>query len=820
MARLTILGDVDLRADDGAVVGSVLSQPRRFALLIYLALEASGGGVSRDRVLGVFWPEMAQDRARQALRTALHFLRRSLGREAIVGHGDLLHLDPGTVVCDAVAFRSALARGDREEALRLYGGDLLPGFHVDGATVQLEQWLGDARTALRREAARGAWELADELERVGNAAGAGARAREAADLSDGDESAVRRSIELLGRIGDRAGALAAYEDLARRLESDFHTTPSPETEAVIARVRDTGPEPMPAGFGGEAGSPRSEPDAVPGVDPFSADESGELVPVAVAVSDRRGPWRSLLSGGVTLVLMAAFYSLWGLNRADTAWTMPNDIRPVVHLDELRDFSADGSSVDLAGALTLELVSRLSEIDGLQVTSGEARVAGSSVEPGTPKYRLRGGITRSDSGIRATLLLLDGSSGISLDRIVAGTQSTGATATIDELAENLGRQIRRDVGRAVEDHERSLAADNPRALQKVRLAVRDMEAGDSLRRANAPEAAEASFEAADALLAEAQSLARGWSEPSVQRAELAFRKMWLHLLPPQRNPEAAVRVLREGIAHSDAALKIAPTNPAALELRGTLRYWQWQLDSTPDRNEADRILAAAIADLDRATQHDPGRARAWSVLSAALETRGEFARANVAARRAYNSDPFLASASDILARLFFTSVEIGDTAGARGWCETIAQRISERWLVSYCELELLAWSTRPGDVVSDSVRSIIERGVDGAAGSPFPARLEMLGSVVLARSGARAEALSAIDRAYRSGVTDPKLLELEAWSRLALGETRTAADLFGRAVQANPRRAGATLESRRFESLRSGSGHYATAPSEAPASPGM
>ena len=79
MVELRTLGAIDLRRDDGVEVRSILAQPKRLALLVFLAMAGPGTLVRRDRLLALFWPDADEDRARAALRDSLYFLRRSLG---------------------------------------------------------------------------------------------------------------------------------------------------------------------------------------------------------------------------------------------------------------------------------------------------------------------------------------------------------------------------------------------------------------------------------------------------------------------------------------------------------------------------------------------------------------------------------------------------------------------------------------------------------------------------------------------------------------------------------------------------------------------
>src|SRR2546423_5549301 len=107
-------------------------------LLVYLALAEPRGFQSRERLLALFWPEHDETHARNALSQAVHFLRRSLNADALVnGSDDQLRLDPDAAWCDAVAFEAALAAGRVEEAIALYRGPFLAGFHITAAAAEL-----------------------------------------------------------------------------------------------------------------------------------------------------------------------------------------------------------------------------------------------------------------------------------------------------------------------------------------------------------------------------------------------------------------------------------------------------------------------------------------------------------------------------------------------------------------------------------------------------------------------------------------------------------------------------------------------------------
>ena len=237
MFQLNVLGQIDLRDEAGAEMQAILAQPKRLALLVYLAAARPRRFHRRDELLPLFWPEHAEDAARNALRQALYQLRQSLGPDVLASRGgDSLGIAPARLRCDLAEFEDALDRGRIAEALDEYRGELLPGFSVPGATAFTE-WVEGTNARLRHRAARAAWALAEQQERAGALAAAADSARRAADLTLHDEAALRQLISLFVRIGDSTAAVHAYEDFAARLRRDLDVEPSAETRSLVDAVR-------------------------------------------------------------------------------------------------------------------------------------------------------------------------------------------------------------------------------------------------------------------------------------------------------------------------------------------------------------------------------------------------------------------------------------------------------------------------------------------------------------------------------------------------------------------------------------------------------
>ena len=237
MIELRALGTLVLRDHNGVDLHAVLAQPKRVALLAYLAIARPRGFHRRDTLLALLWPEQDEQHARGALNQALRHLRTALGKEAVPSRGDgEIGIDARALSCDAAEFEAAIEADDLARALGLYRGHLLEGFHVSGGG-EFEGWLEAERAWLRRRAGRAAAALARREEARGEPVAAGHWARRALALAPDDEGEARNLIELLGRLGDRAGAVQAYEEFARRLRVEYEVEPSPETLATIRAVR-------------------------------------------------------------------------------------------------------------------------------------------------------------------------------------------------------------------------------------------------------------------------------------------------------------------------------------------------------------------------------------------------------------------------------------------------------------------------------------------------------------------------------------------------------------------------------------------------------
>lgn len=284
MIEFRVLGRAELRDGDRGQLESILTQPKRLAILAYLCLAGGRGFVRRDELIALFWPESDAERARAALNQSLYVLRRALGPDVVPGRGvEEVGVAASQLSCDAARFLDRLDDGDLSGALDLYSGDLLPALYLD--TPEADRWLEEMRVDLRSRALKAARELGAAAAARGDVELACERYRRALEIAPESESAALGLVESLWRGGKRTEALEAFERFEMRLSAEYGVEPGGEFHGLVGRIR--GGEKPPE-------APRIE-QARPAVKVESGVRSGELGVPPVAVRSRRSAgWSRIL----------------------------------------------------------------------------------------------------------------------------------------------------------------------------------------------------------------------------------------------------------------------------------------------------------------------------------------------------------------------------------------------------------------------------------------------------------------------------------------------------------------------------------------------
>lgn len=233
MAQLSLflLGSPKVRIDDTLVtIGSCKAS----ALLFYLA--GTEARHSLDHLAALLWPQKNRTRARSNLRQALWLLKR-------MGIGPWLAIEPDAAAlaagywCDLHQFRSQIGDGLLEDALALYGGNLLAGFTLSGCPA-FTQW----QRLLANEVQQMIAERMEGLVLRHLAQGAHWRALEAAQrwlsLDPLHETAQHHMMNLYAATGQRAAALRQVE-LNLPIQMTRFVGRKREVAEVEARLNDT-----------------------------------------------------------------------------------------------------------------------------------------------------------------------------------------------------------------------------------------------------------------------------------------------------------------------------------------------------------------------------------------------------------------------------------------------------------------------------------------------------------------------------------------------------------------------------------------------------
>jgi DNA-binding SARP family transcriptional activator len=254
-------------------------QRRQLALLAALAAEAPAG-LTRDRLLGLFWPDKNSDKARHALDQLLYGIRRALGAEVLRSGPANLAVNAAVLPSDAAEFIAALARGDHEAAAAVYTGPFLDGVHLSDAP-EFERWAESRRSYFGGAAVDALTRLATRASRAGEYASAAGYLRRAA-ANDPLSGTVAHSLMLaLAHGGDVSAALEAARVHVTMVRQELDAEPDAAVAELIARL--------------QAGTPLSPPVA-PAVTVTPASKASEAPTILVDIGAREAGTSTLRSG--------------------------------------------------------------------------------------------------------------------------------------------------------------------------------------------------------------------------------------------------------------------------------------------------------------------------------------------------------------------------------------------------------------------------------------------------------------------------------------------------------------------------------------------
>jgi tetratricopeptide (TPR) repeat protein len=376
--------------------------------------------------------------------------------------------------------------------------------------------------------------------------------------------------------------------------------------------------------------------------------------------------------------------------------------------------------------------------------------------------------------------VDGTSGAEIRR--GGFEHSAGDPLVirDSLAQQVALFLREWLGDEVRLREERAGTRNPAAWTVVQRAAKLYKDAEVLVRTDLPGAA-ALYDRGDSLLAQAETLDDRWLVPIVERGKLAYRRAQLERVAAEADPW-----LRTALGHAERVLAREARNPDALELRGVIRFRQSRLE--PDPQQKERLRAQAEADLEAATVLNSIQVGAWNVLSILRYDKRDLVGANLAARRAYEVDAYLAQADQVLARLYVTAYDLEQFQQAADWCEKGRARFPQNLALAECELVLMTTPVRRPD--PDRAWQLAGE-IPSLAPAPrrdfYRFKEQIVAAAVLARAGLADSARRVLERSRGDARIDEEreLLGFQAWVYTTLGDRERALELLREYFVASP-----------------------------------
>jgi serine/threonine-protein kinase len=503
----------------------------------------------------------------------------------------------------------------------------------------------------------------------------------------------------------------------------------------------------------------------------------------------RWSWRRIASGvglGLTAIVLGVLAATAILSGDGGDIMADTDGRAIAVL-YFEDLSRDGGTAPVAEGLTEGLIDELARVPGLEVVSrnGVAPFRHAAATPDSIARALdvgtlvAGSVEPAGERLRVQLRLIDGVTGTDFERASVDLPAADPLAVQDSVTVEVARLLRARLGEELRLRRRRQTAPSGAAWTVLQRGEHARKQAEALLAAGNVERSFSAFATADSLLVIAAGADPEWVEPTVLRGQIAYRRSRV-----STDLDTALAAIDMAVALADRALAIDRNDAAALDVRGTARYWRYVLGVTPDPDEAAALLAAAQTDLEEAVRLDPALASAHSTLSHLYSQHGSPVSALLEARLAYEADAFLSTAAEVLWRLFLGSYDLEQLTQAHTWCDEGARRFPDDYRFAECRLWTLTMPGTTPDVVE------AWRLVEEAAEHAPPPRQEyerhratIIVAAVLARADLPDSARSVLLAARAGADVDPRgeLPFLEAYVRTLLGDDDEAVALLRQLV---------------------------------------
>jgi len=246
--RLTLFGHFEAQYEGRPLTGFATDKVR--ALFAYLAIE-SGRPHRRETLAALLWPDYPEQTARSNLRKSLYRLRQALQEGApalpkqLVGQTrQSISLNPEMLVVDTAQFNrliyAAKTAVDPLALFRqinaLYQGELLQGFSIPDAYA-FQEWLTIQREVFHQSAVETLSRLLTQYESRNDPDGILAAATQVLALDSWHEGTHRQMMRAYRQQGNRARAIAQYNELRATLRRELGVEPAQATTTLYEQIQ-------------------------------------------------------------------------------------------------------------------------------------------------------------------------------------------------------------------------------------------------------------------------------------------------------------------------------------------------------------------------------------------------------------------------------------------------------------------------------------------------------------------------------------------------------------------------------------------------------
>jgi len=244
MPRILLLGPIQFKSDDGAVLAPDLRRKTR-AFLAYACL--TDEALSRDHLANLFC--RSSNDPYGALRWHMSRIRRNFHDVFLHTHDDEIRIDHSKLWIDALQFMNAVDNSSAvldptklEAALKLYRGELLSGMHLPD-DIDYELWLLGHRARYSQAFEKGTLKLIQHLVAAADYESALHWAKRLLNHNSSLEDAHYWWMWLHAKSGQKQVALQQFETYQEHMQREFSAKAGDHLTDLQCRIMENRPLP-------------------------------------------------------------------------------------------------------------------------------------------------------------------------------------------------------------------------------------------------------------------------------------------------------------------------------------------------------------------------------------------------------------------------------------------------------------------------------------------------------------------------------------------------------------------------------------------------